>query len=86
MLKGEKNWPEVPLAQLQWSSLSQSLAELNIDILGPGGLLGKGAADAIDGGHAARNYPWQRYTSIGAGATEVQKNIIADRAIQLPRR
>ena len=86
VLKGEKNWPEVPLAKLQWSSLSQSLAELNIDILGPGGLLGKGAADAIDGGHAARNYPWQRYTSIGAGATEVQKNIIADRAIQLPRR
>ncbi|HZT67859.1 MAG TPA: acyl-CoA dehydrogenase family protein [Acidimicrobiales bacterium] len=86
VLKGEKNWPEVPLAKLQWSHLSQTLAELNLDILGPVGVLAKGAPDAVDGGHAAHNYPWQRYTSIGAGATEVQKNIIADRAIQLPRR
>ena len=86
VLKGEKNWPEVPLAKLQWSSLSQSLAELNVDILGPLGLLAKGGIDAVESGHAAYNYPWQRYTSIGAGATEVQKNIIADKAIKLPRR
>jgi alkylation response protein AidB-like acyl-CoA dehydrogenase len=86
VLKGEKNWPEVPLAKLQWSQLSQYLAELNIDILGPAGILGKGGPDALEGGHAAYNYPWQRYTSIGAGATEVQKNIIADKAIRLPRK
>jgi alkylation response protein AidB-like acyl-CoA dehydrogenase len=86
VLKGEKTWPEVPLAKLQWSFLSQYLAELNVDILGPAGVLAKGGPDAIDRGHAAHNYPWQRYTSIGAGTTEVQKNIIADRAIQLPRR
>lgn len=86
VLKGEKSWPEVPLAKLQWSHLSQALAELNVDILGALGVLAKGGPDAISGGHAAYNYPWQRFTSIGAGATEVQKNIIADRAIKLPRR
>jgi alkylation response protein AidB-like acyl-CoA dehydrogenase len=86
VLKGEKSWPEAQLAKLQWSHLSQALAELNVDILGPLGLLAKGGPDAVEGGHAAHNYPWQRYTSIGAGATEVQKNIIADRAIQLPKR
>jgi alkylation response protein AidB-like acyl-CoA dehydrogenase len=86
VLKGEKNWPEVPLAKLQWSYLSQTLAELNVDMLGTLGILGKGGPDAPEGGHAARNYPWQRFTSIGAGTTEVQKNILADRAIQLPRR
>jgi alkylation response protein AidB-like acyl-CoA dehydrogenase len=84
VLKGEKTWPEVPLAKLQWSFLSQYLAELNVDILGPAGLLAKGGPDAIERGHAAHNYPWQRYTSIGAGTTEVQKNIIADRALKLP--
>ena len=84
VLKGEKTWPEVQLAKLQWSFLSQTLAELAVDLLGPAGLLGKGGPDAVDGGMWAHNYPWQRYTSIGAGATEVQKNIIADRAIQLP--
>ena len=85
VLKGERNWPEVPLAKLQWSSLSQSLAELNVDILGAAGILAKGGPDAVDGGHAAHNYPWQRYTSIGAGATEVQKNIIAERILGLAR-
>jgi len=86
VLKGEKGWPEVPLAKLQWSHLSQYLAELGVDILGPVGVLAKGGPDAVDGGHWTHQYPWQRYTSIGAGATEVQKNIIADRAIQLPKR
>ena len=86
VLKGQKTWPEVPLAKLQWSHLSQSLAELNVDMLGPLAVLAKGGPDAIAGGHAAHDYPWQRFTSIGAGATEVQKNIIADRAIKLPRR
>jgi alkylation response protein AidB-like acyl-CoA dehydrogenase len=86
ILKGEKNWPEVPLAKLQWSHLSQTLAELAVDLLGPQGVLGKGGPDAVDNGRWARNYVFQRYTSIGAGTTEVQKNIISDRAIQLPKR
>jgi alkylation response protein AidB-like acyl-CoA dehydrogenase len=86
ILKGEKNWPEVPLAKLQWSYLSQTIAELGVDVLGPTGILQKGGPDAVDKGHWAHNYVWQRYTSIGAGTTEVQKNIIADRAIKMPRR
>jgi alkylation response protein AidB-like acyl-CoA dehydrogenase len=85
IIKGQKNWPEVPLAKLQWSHLAQTLAELAIDMLGPSGLLAKGGPDAVDGGNWTRLYSFQRYTSIGAGATEVQKNIIADRAL-LPRK
>jgi len=86
ILKGQPNWPEVPLAKLQWSSLSQTIAELGVDILGPMGVLSRGGPDAVDKGHWGHNYVWQRYTSIGAGTTEVQKNIIADRAIKMPRR
>jgi len=86
ILKGLPNWPEVPLAKLQWSYLSQTIAELGVDVLGPTGVLTKGGSDAVDKGHWAHNYVWQRYTSIGAGTTEVQKNIISDRAIKMPRR
>ena len=46
IIKGEKNWPEVPLAKLQWSYLAQTLAELAVDLLGPAGLLAKGGPDA----------------------------------------
>ena len=81
ILSGQKNWPEVPLAKLQWSEISQALAELAIDMLGPNGLLARGAPHSVDSGKWTRNYPWMRFTTIGAGATEVQKNIIADRAL-----
>jgi alkylation response protein AidB-like acyl-CoA dehydrogenase len=85
ILRQEKNWPEVPLAKLQWSHLAQTLAELAMDLLGPAALPSKGAPGAIDGGAWNRLYVFQRYTSIGAGTTEVQKNIIADKAIKMPR-
>ena len=42
--KGEPNWPEVPLAKLQWSTISQTLAELAVDLLGPAGAARSGAA------------------------------------------
>lgn len=86
ILRNEKNWPEVPLAKLQWSHLAQTLAELAVDLLGPAGMMAKGGPDAVDGGAWNRLYMFQRYTSIGAGTTEVQKNIIADKAIKLPRK
>ena len=83
IINGEPNWPEVPLAKLQWSRIAQLLAELAVDLLGPAGLVSKGSPGAVDGGHWARNYSWQRYTSIGAGATEIQKNIIAKKALRM---
>ncbi len=85
VLRGEKGFPEVPLSKLQWGSISLCLAELALDVLGPTSVLTKGAPGAVDGGVWARNYVWQRYTTIGAGPTEVQKNIIADRALRLER-
>lgn len=86
ILKNEKPWPEVPLAKLQWSHLAQTIAELAVDLLGPAGMMARGAPDAVDGGKWNRLHVYQRFTSIGAGTTEVQKNIIADRAIKLPRK
>jgi alkylation response protein AidB-like acyl-CoA dehydrogenase len=84
IIKGEKNWPEVPFAKLQWSELAQTLADLAVDLLGPVGLLARGGPDAVDRGKWTRLYAFQRYSTIGGGSTEVQKNIIADRAIRLP--
>jgi alkylation response protein AidB-like acyl-CoA dehydrogenase len=84
IMKGEKNWPEVPFAKLSWSSLAQTLAELAVDLLGPAGVLARGGADAVDRGKWTRLYAFQRYSTIGGGSTEIQKNIIADRAIAMP--
>jgi alkylation response protein AidB-like acyl-CoA dehydrogenase len=86
ILHDEKTWPEVPIAKLQWSHLAQSLAELAVDLLGPLGMLARGGADAVDGGAWNRLYVFQRYTSIGAGTSEIQRNEIAKRAIRMPER
>jgi alkylation response protein AidB-like acyl-CoA dehydrogenase len=86
IIKGERPWPEVQFAKLQWSSLAQELADIAVDLLGPAGVLARGGPDAVDRGKWTRLYSFQRYSSIGGGSTEVQKNIIADRAIKLPGR
>jgi alkylation response protein AidB-like acyl-CoA dehydrogenase len=86
VIRGEKNWPEVPFSKLQYSLLAQTLAELAVDLLGPLGLLARGGPDAVDRGKWTRLYAFQRYSTIGGGSTEVQKDIIADRAIKLPGR
>ena len=71
-------------AKITWSYLAQDLADLSVDLLGPAGVLLRGGPDAVDRGKWTRLYSFQRYSSIGGGSTEVQKNIIADRAIKLP--
>ena len=74
----------MPLAKLQWSHLAQTLAELAVDLLGPARCWARAgrARPTTASGTAA---VFAAYTSIGAGTTEVQKNIIADRAIRLPK-
>jgi len=74
----------LPLGKLQWSELSQDLAELGLAIQGPLAELWHDSPHEVPGG-------WQqqavhsRMTTIGAGTTEVQKNIIAYRVLGLPR-
>ena len=54
IMKGEKNWPEVPFAKLSWSSMAQTLAELAVDLLGPAGVLARGGPDSVDRGKWTR--------------------------------
>ncbi len=63
---------------------AQTLAALSVDLLGPAGVLARGGPDSVDRGKWTRLYSFQRYSTIGGGSSEVQKNIIADRAVKLP--
>jgi alkylation response protein AidB-like acyl-CoA dehydrogenase len=82
--RGEDPGHAVPLGKLQWSYLMQDLAELAVRIGGPRALLWRGARHELPG-----DWPYHcvfsRMTTIGAGTTEVQKNILAYRALGLPR-
>ena len=52
---------------------------------GPDGLRWRGDPRAPDNGRWAHDELYSRMTTIGAGTTEIQKNVLAERALGLPR-
>jgi alkylation response protein AidB-like acyl-CoA dehydrogenase len=75
-LHGRAMGPEGSIAKLQWSETEQHVAELATDILGPDGLSGPWARDRV----------YSRALTIAGGTTQVNKNILAQRMLGLPRR
>src|SRR5206468_2004424 len=77
--------PEGSCLKLVWSEVDQRMKDLALDMQGPYGDLERGAPRAIDGGRWQYEYLWSRAASIYAGTSEVQRNIIAQRVLGLPR-
>jgi alkylation response protein AidB-like acyl-CoA dehydrogenase len=80
-----KPGPEGSILKLFWSEAEQRMMESAADLLGPRGLLLEGEPRAADAGTWARELLWTRAASIYAGTSEVQRNIIAQRVLGLPR-
>ncbi|MBI1815751.1 MAG: acyl-CoA dehydrogenase family protein [Deltaproteobacteria bacterium] len=76
---------EGSLLKIFWSELEQRLKDTAIEILGPIGLLPRGEARAVDDGFWFYELLWSRSGTIYAGTSEVQRNIIAQRVLGLPR-
>jgi alkylation response protein AidB-like acyl-CoA dehydrogenase len=84
-LKGTPPTTEVALGKLAWSYLSQDIAELAVEVQGVRAPLWRGSPGLADGGRWQQSLVYSRMTTIGAGTTEIQKNILAERALGLPR-
>jgi alkylation response protein AidB-like acyl-CoA dehydrogenase len=84
-LKGEKLSSETSINKLHRAQLEIELGEIALEIQGSGAPLWKGAEPAADDGH------WQRFALswpevvIGGGTPNIQKNIIAERILGLPK-
>jgi alkylation response protein AidB-like acyl-CoA dehydrogenase len=78
--------PQGSILKLAWSELDQRIKILAGEILGPYALLLAEDARTVDGGHWAHEILWSRATTIYAGTSEIQRNIIAERVLGLPRR
>src|SRR5262249_9213229 len=72
--------PEGAIQKLYWSELNQRNAQIAMEVLGTNAML----VD-YDGGRWAYNYLRSRGNTIEAGTSEVQRNIIAQRVLGLPR-
>lgn len=75
---------EAAMCKLYTTTLSQRLANAMMDILGPRGLLHKSTAEAPGSGRWEWAYRATVVDTIGAGTSEIQKNIIARRGLGLP--
>jgi 3-oxocholest-4-en-26-oyl-CoA dehydrogenase alpha subunit len=71
--------------KLYATELSKRLADASVDIAGPGGQLRVKTADAPMDGRAESTYRYTVIDTIGGGASEIQKNIIARRKLGLPK-
>jgi alkylation response protein AidB-like acyl-CoA dehydrogenase len=63
------------IAKLMWSRTEQSLAELAVDLLG---------LEAL-GGRWGKNLASSRQSTIAGGTTEINRNILAEHGLGLPR-
>jgi alkylation response protein AidB-like acyl-CoA dehydrogenase len=92
--KGQRPGPESSVDKLFYSELDKRHQELVQEILGPYGQLFEGlppewalTSDTLQGGEAswAYNFLWSRAGTIYSGSSEIQKNIIGERVLKLPR-
>ena len=74
---------EATITKLFWASWHRDLGELAMDVLGPSGLLLEGAPYQLT--PLQRLFLFSRADTIYAGSNEIQRNIIAERGLGLPR-
>ncbi len=84
-LRGGSPGPEGSIEKLFWSEMYQRQLEVALAVCGPASQLLKGAAHAVDDGRWPHLYLYSRGRTIAAGSSEVQRNIIAERVLGLPR-
>ena len=77
--------PEGSTLKVFWSELDQRLKKAAVEILGPRAMVPEGDPLALDDGYWAYESLWSRAATIYAGTSEVQRNIIANRVLGLPR-
>lgn len=73
--------PQLPITKLYWSEWHRRLGELAQAVQGKAGLV----ADGGELNDLQRLYLFSRADTIYAGSSEVQRNIIAERTLGLPR-
>lgn len=76
---------EASMYKLFATGTSKKLANASMDIGGPGAQLRVGTEDAPMKGRAESTYRYTVIDTIGGGASEIQKNIIARRQLGLPK-
>ena len=86
LMAGGKIGPEASCNKIFWSELDRDMHRTALAIIGAEAELTENAPDAVDGGRWLDGYMFSLAGPIYAGANEIQRNIIAERCLGLPRK
>jgi alkylation response protein AidB-like acyl-CoA dehydrogenase len=84
--RGTDPGPVGSINKLWWSEMSKRLHDLAMAVLGPAAPLWRGARDNPGDGAWQRSWLYYQAASIWAGTNEIQRNVIGERVLGLPRR
>jgi alkylation response protein AidB-like acyl-CoA dehydrogenase len=76
--RGEEPGPESSWVKLMWTTMTQHLSETGLLVTG------RDPSSALSG-RWARQWLWSQAASIAGGTSEIQRDIIAGRILQMPR-
>jgi alkylation response protein AidB-like acyl-CoA dehydrogenase len=83
-LRGQPAGPEASLDKLYWSELDKWMQELGMSLQGPYSQLMEGSEHAVNG-NWQYNFLRSRAGTIYSGTSEIQRNIIGERVLGLPK-
>jgi alkylation response protein AidB-like acyl-CoA dehydrogenase len=85
ILKGGTPGPEGSISKVLWSELNQRMNELALTLQGPTSQLVRHSDYAVEDGRWQFTFLRSRANTIEAGTSEIQRNIIAQRVLGLPK-
>lgn len=83
--RGVEPGPVGSINKLWWSEMSKRMHRTAMDVVGPSAPLWRGASDNPGDGAWQRSWLYYQAASIWAGTNEIQRNVIAERTLGLPR-
>lgn len=84
-LRGEPPGPEGSLSKMIGTNLHQRVVHFATELLGPYSQLASGSPQSLDGGLWSRQVLFARMLTIAGGTSEIQRNIIGERVLGLPK-
>jgi alkylation response protein AidB-like acyl-CoA dehydrogenase len=83
--KGAEPGPVGSINKLWWSEMSKRLHDTAMRVVGPSAPLWRGASGNPGDGAWQRSWLYYQASSIWAGTNEIQRNVVAERILGLPR-
>ncbi len=83
--RGEEPGPESSVVKLAWTDMTQSLSDAALAVVGDASPLWGSTDGNPDGGAWQRQWLWSKAASIAGGTSEIQRTIIGERILGLPR-